>query len=99
MFVNREEKKNGRGAGRVFSGLAMGGSFANVKDMSVAEIKATGATLSPNELGELSRYLRGLALRKNPAWREQVAAALNNPQWVSQVEMEQALVELEKTEK
>jgi hypothetical protein len=35
--------------------------------MSVAEIKASAATLSTNELGELSRYIRELALQKELA--------------------------------
>jgi hypothetical protein len=35
--------------------------------MSVAEIKARAKTLSPVEIGELSRYLRSLALRRNGA--------------------------------
>jgi len=64
--------------------------------MSVAEIKAQADTLSPNEIGELSRYFRGLALRSNPAWRQQVATALKNPRWVSQAEIEQAISDLEK---
>jgi hypothetical protein len=67
--------------------------------MSVAEIKAQADALSPNEIGELSRYFRGLTLRSNPAWRKQLAEAMKNPHWVSQAEMEQAIVDLEKAGK
>jgi hypothetical protein len=67
--------------------------------MSVAEIKASADALSPHEIGELSRYFRGLALRKNPEWKARVAAALQNPRWVSQLEMEKAVEELERAGK
>jgi hypothetical protein len=67
--------------------------------MSIAEIKAQADTLSPNEIGELSRYFRGLTLRSNPAWRSQLAAAMKTPHWVSQAELEQAIADLEKAGK
>jgi hypothetical protein len=67
--------------------------------MSVAEIKAQADTLSPDEIGELSRYFRGLALRSNPAWRKQLAAAMTNSRWVSQAEVEQAVADLEQAGK
>jgi len=67
--------------------------------MSVADIKASADALSLNEIGELSRYFRGLALRKNPDWKARVAAAMQNPRWVSQVEMEKTLEELERSGK
>jgi hypothetical protein len=65
--------------------------------MSIAEIKAQADTLSPNEIGELSRYFRGLTLRSNPAWKEELAASIKHPHWVSQAELEQAIADLEKS--
>lgn len=50
--------------------------------MSVAEIKATADTLSPLELGELSRYFREMELRKGsarPTGSKDVALSPDDP--------------------
>jgi hypothetical protein len=64
--------------------------------MSVTELKTQAEALSPAEVGELTRFLRGLALRRNPAWRSQVQSALDNPNGISQEIFEQELADLEK---
>jgi hypothetical protein len=67
--------------------------------VSVAELKVQAEALSTDEVHELARYLRALALRKNPARAASLKAALDNPAWVSQTELEAALAELEQSGK
>ena len=67
--------------------------------MSVAELKVQAEALSTDEVNELARYLRALALRKNPTRAASLKAALDSPAWVSQKELEAALAELEQSGK
>lgn len=52
--------------------------------MSVAELKVQAATLSFEELSELSRHVRTLALTKDPARRAQLKVAQKSPDWLPQ---------------
>ncbi|MBI5766362.1 MAG: hypothetical protein HZA93_01100 [Verrucomicrobia bacterium] len=65
--------------------------------MSVAEIKSQADALSFAELSELSRHLRALALRKDPERQAQLSAALGRDVWLSQVEFERAVAELDRS--
>jgi len=47
--------------------------------MSVAEIKAHAAALSPAEIGEVYRYVRTLALRKHRPRRRRTVLAPQDP--------------------
>ena len=64
--------------------------------MSVAELKTQAAALSFEELGELARHVRTLALRKDPNRQTQLKAAQNSRDWLSQTELEKALGQLER---
>lgn len=64
--------------------------------MSVAELKVQAAALSFEELSELSRHVRTLALAKDPARRTQLQAAQNSKDWLPQAEFESALAELDR---
>lgn len=63
--------------------------------MSVAEIKAQADALSFEELSDLARHLRALALRKDPVRREQVRAGMQSREWLDRAEFEKALTDLE----
>jgi hypothetical protein len=63
--------------------------------MSVAEIKAQADGLSFNELSDLARYVRTLALRKDPERRKQVQSAQKSKDWLMKTEFEKALADLE----
>ena len=63
--------------------------------MSVAEIKAQADGLSFNELSDLAKYVRTLALRKDPKRREQVYAAQKSKDWLTKTEFEKALTDLD----
>jgi hypothetical protein len=65
--------------------------------MSVAEIKAQADALSFEELGDLSRHVRTLALRKDPKRRGQLRAAQDSKEWLTTAEFEKALADLEKS--
>ena len=64
--------------------------------MSVAEIKSQADALSFDELTDLARHLRALALRKDPRRQAQVRAAQTSNDWLSQTEFERALDELDR---
>ena len=81
----------------IFSNLALFRTPLILNSMSVAEIKATADTLSTSEIGELSRYFRGLALRRNPEYQARLKAAAASQKWATLEELEQALIELEKS--
>ncbi|HXC03075.1 MAG TPA: hypothetical protein VNU49_10555 [Opitutaceae bacterium] len=63
--------------------------------MSVAEIKAQADGLSFTELSDLARYVRTLALRKDPVRREQVHSAQKSKDWLTKAEFEKALTDLD----
>jgi hypothetical protein len=65
--------------------------------MSVAEIKAQAETLSFNELSDLARYVRTLAIRKDPKRHEQIHSAQKSNDWLTKTEFEKALADLEQT--
>lgn len=65
--------------------------------MSVAEIKSQADALSFDELTDLARHLRSLALRKDPRRQAQLRAAQESKDWVSKAEFERALDELDRT--
>ncbi len=62
-----------------------------LRRMSVTEIKAQADGLSFEDISDLARYLRALALRKDPQRRTQLQAAQQSPDWLTQAEFEQAL--------
>jgi hypothetical protein len=64
--------------------------------MSVAEIKSQVDALSFDELTELSRHLRALALRKDPRRQEKLRVAEGSQTWVSRAELERAVEELDR---
>jgi len=64
---------------------------ATFVDMSVAEIKSQADALSFEELADLSRHLRALALRKDPRRQAQLRAAQESKDWLSKAEFERAL--------
>lgn len=64
--------------------------------MSVAEIKSQVDALSFDELTELSRHLRVLALRKDPRRQTQLRAAEESQTWMSRAELERAVAELDR---
>lgn len=64
--------------------------------MSVAELKVQAAALSFEELSELSRHVRTLALTKDPARRAQLKVAQESPDWLSQAEFAKALAQLDR---
>ena len=64
--------------------------------MSVAELKIQAAALSFEELSELSRHVRTLALTKDPARRAQLKVAQESPDWLSQAEFAEALAQLDR---
>jgi hypothetical protein len=65
--------------------------------MSVTEIKAQVAALSFEELSDLARHVRTLALRKDPKRRQQIETAQLSETWLNQAEFEKALVELDRS--
>ena len=65
--------------------------------MSVAEIKAQAGALSFEELSDLARELRFMALRKDPRRRERLESAQQSSDWMSREEFEQTLGELDRT--
>ena len=64
--------------------------------MSVAEIKAQTDGLSFDELSDLARHVRALALRKDPVRGRQLSAAQDSKDWLTKAEFENALAGLEK---
>ena len=64
--------------------------------MSVAEIKSQADALSFDELSELARHLRALALRKDPKRQAELRVAVQSKDWLSQAEFEQALANLDR---
>ncbi|HUR58502.1 MAG TPA: hypothetical protein VM029_12375 [Opitutaceae bacterium] len=61
--------------------------------MSVAEIKAQADTLSFEQVSELARHLRILALRKDPRRRAQLHSAEQSNDWLSGAELEKYLAD------
>ncbi len=66
-----------------------------IPSMSVAEMKAQADTLSFEELSDLSRHVRTLALRKDPKRHNQLLAAQASRDWLTKAEFESALAGLE----
>jgi hypothetical protein len=64
--------------------------------MSVAELKSQAARLSFEELSELARHVRSLALTKDPKRKTQLDEAQRSGDWLSQAEFEKAVGELER---
>jgi hypothetical protein len=64
--------------------------------MSVAELKVQAAALSFEDLSELSRHVRTLALSKDPSRRTQLRSARESKDWLPQSEFETALAQLER---
>jgi hypothetical protein len=65
--------------------------------MSVAELKSQAARLSFEELSDLARHVRALALTKDPTRKAQLDDAQKSRDWLSQTEFEKALSELERS--
>ena len=65
--------------------------------MSVAELKAQADALSLEELDELARHVRALALRKDPKRHAALAAAGGSPTWLSQEQFERTLADLDRS--
>ena len=59
--------------------------------MSVTEIKAQADGLSFEDVSDLARYIRALALRKDPQRRIQLQSAQQSGDWLTQAEFERAL--------
>jgi len=66
--------------------------------MSVAEIKTQTDALSFDELSDLARHLRMLALCKDPQRQAQLQSAQASGDWLSQAEFERKLTELDRSE-
>jgi len=64
--------------------------------MSVAEIKSQADALSFDELTDLARHLRSLALRKDPRRQAQLQAAQQSNDWLGSTEFERTLDELDR---
>jgi hypothetical protein len=64
--------------------------------MSVTELKVQAAALSFEELSELARHVRTLALRKDPRRQTQLRVTQESKEWLSQAEFEKALAELDR---
>ena len=65
----------------------------HLRSMSVTEIKAQADVLSFEDIGDLARYFRALALRKDPQRRTQLQAAQQSADWLTQAEFERALAQ------
>jgi len=65
--------------------------------MSVAEIKTQADALSFEELSDLVRHLRVLALRKDPRRQAQLLSAQTTGDWLSQAEFKRTLADLDRT--
>jgi hypothetical protein len=64
--------------------------------MSVAEIKVQAGALSFEELSDLARDLRIMALRKDPRRRTRLESAQQSSDWMSREEFEHTLNELDR---
>lgn len=64
--------------------------------MSVAEIKSQADGLSFDELTDLARHLRALALCKDPRRQAQLRAAQGSADWLSKAEFDQVLDDLDR---
>ena len=69
---------------------------ASFSRMSVAELKVQAAALSFEELSDLARHVRTLALRKDPSRQTQLRGAQESKDWLTSGEFEKALAELER---
>jgi hypothetical protein len=65
--------------------------------MSVAEIKAQAGALSFEELSDLARDLRIMALRKDPRRCKRLDSAQQSSDWMSREDFEHTLNELDRS--